>query len=129
MKRDIMYKKLKEDRGFTLLEVIIAISILTFGILAVGAMQGAALRGNNFAYGRTSASTLAQDALEDLMAERYADMVDGSREVDNYTISWDVEEIGAGTEAYKTITITVRYLDLMEIKPAKLRCTRSQLFA
>ena len=121
--------KLKEDRGFTLLEVIIAISILTFGILAVGAMQGAALRGNNFAYGRTSASTLAQDALEDLMALSYANMVDGSRDVDNYKITWDVEEIGAGTTAYKTIEVNVRYLGLMEIRPARLKCTRSQLFA
>ena len=124
-----MFIKLKEDRGFTLLEVIIAISILTFGILAVGAMQGAALRGNNFAYGRTSASTLAQDALEDLMALPYANMVDGSRDVDNYKITWDVEEIGAGTTAYKTIEVRVKYLSLMEIRPARLKCTRSQLFA
>jgi len=124
-----MLIKLREDRGFTLLEVIIAISILTFGILAVGAMQGAALRGNNFAYGRTSASTLAQDALEDLMALSYANMVDGSRDVDNYKITWDVEEIGAGTTAYKTIEVNVRYLGLMEIRPARLKCTRSQLFA
>jgi type IV pilus modification protein PilV len=123
-----MYIKLKENRGFTLLEVIIAISILTFGILAVGAMQGAALRGNNFAYGRTSASTLAQDALEDLMALPYASMDDGNRDIDNYRITWDVEEYGAGTASYKTITVTVRYLGLMEIKPARLRCTRSQLF-
>jgi type IV pilus modification protein PilV len=124
-----MYIKLKEDRGFTLLEVIIAISILTFGILAVGAMQGAALRGNNFAYGRTSDSTLAQDALEDLMALPYANMVDGSRTEGNYMINWTVTQIGTGTAAYKTITVTVRYLGLMEIRPARLRCARSQLFA
>ncbi len=123
-----MYKKLKEDRGFTLLEVIIAISILTFGILAVGAMQGAALRGNNFAYGRTSASTLAQDALEELMAQPYANMVSGSRTQDNYTVNWTVTPIGAGTAEYKTITVTVTYLGLMEIRPARLRCARSQLF-
>jgi type IV pilus modification protein PilV len=123
-----MYMKLKEDRGFTLLEVIIAISILTFGILAVGAMQSAALRGNNFAYGRTSASTLAQDALEDLMAKPYADMTSGSRPEGNYTIYWTVTQIGTGTNAYKTITVTVRYLNLMNIRPATLRCARSQLF-
>jgi len=124
-----MFIKLKEDRGFTLLEVIIAISILTFGILAVGAMQSAALRGNNFAYGRTSASTLAQDALEDLMALPYASMANGNRTEGNYSITWTVTQIGTGTEEYKTITVTVRYLGLMEIRPARLRCTRSQLFA
>jgi prepilin-type N-terminal cleavage/methylation domain-containing protein len=126
-----MYIKLKEDRGFTLLEVIIAISILTFGILAVGAMQSAALRGNNFAYGRTSASTLAQDALEDQMALSYDNMIVGnfSRDEGNYTVNWTVTEFGTGTTAYKTITVTVTYLGLMEIRPARLRVTRSNLFA
>lgn len=124
--------KLKEDRGFTLLEVIIAISILTFGILAVGAMQGAALRGDSFAYGRTSASTLAQDALESQMALPYAGMVNSefTSPIDNkYRIQCIVQEIGAGTTAYKTIEVRVKYLGLMEIRPARLRCTRSQLFA
>jgi len=126
-----MYIKLKEDRGFTLLEVIIAISILTFGILAVGAMQGAALRGNNFAYGRTSASTLAQDALEQLMAQPYANMLSSefNSPIDNkYKIQCIVQEIGAGTTAYKTIEVRVEYLGLMEIRPARLKCARSQLF-
>lgn len=124
-----MYIKLREDSGFTLLEVIIAISILTFGILAVGAMQSAALRGDSFAYGRTSASTLAQDALETQMAQPYASMDSGSRDDGNYTITWTVTTIGTGTTAYKTITVTVRYLGLMTIGPATLRCTRSQLFS
>jgi len=96
--------------------------------LAVGAMQGAALRGNNFAYGRTSASTLAQDALEQLMAQPYANMVSGSRTQDNYTINWTVTPIGAGTTAYSTIEVRVEYLGLMEIRPARLKCARSQLF-
>lgn len=59
------------EGGFTLLEVIIAISILTFGLLAVASMQTTAIRGNDNASNITEATTFAQDTLEDLMALRY----------------------------------------------------------
>ncbi len=53
--------------GFTLIEVLVAIVILTFGLLAVGSMQISAIRGN-FMGGNTSiALTLASQKMEDLL--------------------------------------------------------------
>jgi type IV pilus modification protein PilV len=53
--------------GFTLIEVLIAIVILTFGLLAVGSMQISAIRGN-FMGGNTSiALSLASQKMEDLL--------------------------------------------------------------
>jgi len=49
MEKRIM--KLKREKGFTLLEVIVAISILSFGLLAIASMQISAMRGNSFAGG------------------------------------------------------------------------------
>ena len=63
-------RKIRED-GFTLLEVIIAMSILTFGLLAVASMQTMAIRGNDNASRITEATTLAQDRLEKILALRY----------------------------------------------------------
>jgi prepilin-type N-terminal cleavage/methylation domain-containing protein len=60
-------KKKRIESGFTLLEVIVGISILTFGILAVASMQISAIRGNAFARDVTEASTLVGDQLEFLM--------------------------------------------------------------
>lgn len=57
----------KREKGFTLLEVIVAISILTIGILAVASMQIGAIRGNAFAGGVTEAATWAGDGIEKLM--------------------------------------------------------------
>jgi type IV pilus assembly protein PilV len=57
----------KREKGFTLLEVIVAISILTFGILAVASMQMSAIRGNAFAGGVTEGATWAGDEIEKLM--------------------------------------------------------------
>ena len=62
-----MRKRIKEE-GFTLLEVIVAIAILTFGILAVASMQISSIRGNSFAGGVTEGTTWAGDQVERLMA-------------------------------------------------------------
>jgi prepilin-type N-terminal cleavage/methylation domain-containing protein len=57
--------------GFTLIEVLIAIVILTFGLLAVGSMQVSAIRGN-FMGGNTSiALSLASEKMEHLLNADY----------------------------------------------------------
>ena len=64
-------KKGHNEKGFTLLEVIVAISILTIGLLAVASMQVSAIRGNASAYGMTEGTWLASDQIEKLMIMPY----------------------------------------------------------
>jgi len=66
-------RKLKEEKGFSLLEVLVAISVLSIGILAVASMQIGAIQGNSFAGHVTEGTTWAQDKLEELMALPYED--------------------------------------------------------
>lgn len=66
--------KIKEENGFTLLEVIVAISLLTFGMLGVASLQAMAIKGNAFAGGVTEATTLAGDRMEYLMTLAYDDV-------------------------------------------------------
>jgi type IV pilus assembly protein PilV len=61
------------ERGFTLLEVIVAISILTVGLLAVASMQASAIRGNTLAGGVTEATNWASDQIEKLVELPYND--------------------------------------------------------
>lgn len=56
------------ERGFTLLEVIMAICVLTVGILAVASMQGSSSRNNILADSRTEAVTWAEDQMESLLS-------------------------------------------------------------
>jgi type IV pilus modification protein PilV len=68
-----------KEGGFTLLEVLIAVAILTFGILAVASMQVSAIRGNSQAWDVTEAATSAMDRIEKLMLADYdtdADLAD-----------------------------------------------------
>ena len=62
-----------DQRGFTLIEILIAITIFAIGILAVASMQISSINGNADAQRITDASTIAQDQLEELMALDYND--------------------------------------------------------
>ena len=63
----IHIRKRSSERGFSIIEVMIAISILSIGILALASMQVAAMRGNSFAGSVTEGSTWALDQIEKLM--------------------------------------------------------------
>ena len=57
----------RAQQGFTLIEVLIAIIVLSVGILAAASMQISALGGNLLAARTTSASSLAAATIEELM--------------------------------------------------------------
>ena len=61
------------NQGFTILEVLIAITILAFGLLAIATMQGSSIKGNSQAIGITEGITLAQDKAEELTRLAYDD--------------------------------------------------------
>jgi prepilin-type N-terminal cleavage/methylation domain-containing protein len=62
------------DKGFTLLETMVALTILVFGMLAVTAMFYTAIGGNSQGGRMTDAVSLAQQTLEALKASPYADI-------------------------------------------------------
>jgi type IV pilus assembly protein PilV len=67
---------LRRQKGWTLIEILIAIVVLTVGLLAVGTMQISAIRGN-FMGGNTSiALSLASQKMEDLFNQPYDDSGD-----------------------------------------------------
>ena len=88
-------KKGHNKQGFTLLEVIVAISVLTIGLLAVASMQVSAIRGNASAFGLTEATSWASDQIEKLIVLPYdhADLQDtdgdGNSGLENATEATD----------------------------------------
>lgn len=61
------------QRGFTLIEALVALLVLSIGLLGVAAMQLEALQGAHAAYQRSIASLAAQDAQERLWAKMAID--------------------------------------------------------
>ena len=66
-------KRLKQQGGFTLIEVLIALTIFAVGLLAIAAMQTSAIRMNSTAGHLTDLSTWGMDQLEQLMSLPYSD--------------------------------------------------------
>jgi type IV pilus assembly protein PilV len=112
-------KTIQKDQGFTLIEVLIAISIFAVGLLAVATMQLSAIRVNSTAGQITTRMTWAQDKIEELMALPYSDPwleVAGNppgqdsalhthqETSDDYIISWTVTD---DTPILNTKLITV----------------------
>jgi type IV pilus assembly protein PilV len=103
----------KESQGgFTLLEVIVAVSILTVGLLAVATMQGSAIIANGSAMDVTDATTLASDQMEKLAALPYDDAAlqdtddDGVSGLDN--IEFDGDPLTAADADYGITEQTAR---------------------
>ena len=61
----------KKEAGFTLVEILIAITILAFGLLAVATMQATSIKGNSQAISITEGVTIAQDKIEEFIGLDY----------------------------------------------------------
>jgi len=60
----------RRQGGFTLLEILIAIVILSIGLLGLAGLQATGLKNNYSAYQRTQASLLANEMLDRIRANR-----------------------------------------------------------
>jgi type IV pilus assembly protein PilV len=79
--------------GFTVIEVMIAITILAIGLLGIASMQMNAIRGNSLSDCITCALALAEDKMEELMGINYADP---ALEDSIYENNGDLTEIASG---------------------------------
>lgn len=62
--------QLKQDAGFTLIEVLVALVILSVGLFGVASMQLNSLRGNHSAYLRSQGLQYAYEVLDMMRANR-----------------------------------------------------------
>ncbi len=63
-----MIRSTGNRNGFTLLELLVAVSIIAVGLLAAASMQGVAVNSNSVANRVSVASSLAQQVAEDLLS-------------------------------------------------------------
>jgi len=105
--------KISANRGFTLIEVLVAVFLLTVALLGTAALTTTVIKGNSLSQRSTTATTLAKDKLEELKARSFTSLSGG-------TDSWNAEGTTGGTAYYtrtwtvtgtdpKTITVTVTW--------------------
>jgi type IV pilus assembly protein PilV len=97
------------QRGFTLIEVLIAMAIFSLGMLAIGTLQITSTNSNASARIHTEEYTWVVDQIERLTGLDYdhSDLDTGYHEVDQppYTVSWTVVD-DIPVDGAKMITVT-----------------------
>ncbi len=100
--------------GFTLVEILIAMTIFSIGILGVVALQVSSIQGNSFSRCTSEATALGQGKIEDLMGRDYDDpqlqVSDPplSEVTEGYTLTWTVTE-DATLSNTKNVSIQVAW--------------------
>ena len=106
----------KKSKGFSLIEVLIAIVILSITLLALAGLMVQTTRNNSFGNNITEASTFAQDAFERLRGRSYNSMTGGTDVITGltnprsstgqvYTRTWTIVKNPDSTHAEATITM------------------------
>jgi type II secretory pathway pseudopilin PulG len=105
---------LMRERGVTLLETVIAMVVIAFGLLAMGRLQMGMALGAEHARSRTEALQHARTVMEGLRARPYVDMAAGADVPPGtgsvaYERSWTVD--GSIDQRFKHVGVAVRWLD------------------
>jgi prepilin-type N-terminal cleavage/methylation domain-containing protein len=112
----VVLNYLTKSNGFTLVEVLVALIILSFSLLALAGLMVTTTKNNSFGSKMTEAATFAQDKLEELRAMRWKDIPEGTNSDPvpktgstgtDYTRIWKVKTDGI----LKTITISINWKD------------------
>jgi type IV pilus assembly protein PilV len=109
------------EKGFTMLEVLIGLIILSVGLLGLAAMQITFLRGNSFSIKMTEATSIARNKIEDFANTPFANITSGNDVGPivgstgiNYNRTWvvmDVDNDGDGDIDWKVVDVTTNWND------------------
>lgn len=128
--------KLKKSRGVSLIEVLVAVLVLSIGLLGLAALQGSSLQAGQSAYHRTQATNIAYEIADFARLNRSAALNSCDIPVldawDNFaatqlpggnvtvtfiacdegeiliTITWDEDRIEDAEDAGETLVVTTR---------------------
>ncbi len=105
------------NKGFSLLEILIGLVILAVGILAIAALQTTSVRGNFFSHNLMQATYVAQDRLESLKNMPFdsnqlnpGNYNDGSTTISGIVFNRTYQVVD-NVSGYKEITYTVSWND------------------
>ena len=108
----------KRSYGVGLVDVLIAVVIISGGLVAMGRLQGASATSSAVASQQSEAGFIAQKVIEDLRAKSWTSIVPGNYTLQpqigrsaTYDINYTVTESISGGPKFKTVVATVSWND------------------
>lgn len=96
----------RDARGFTIVEVLVAVLILSVGMLALASTAATVTRMIGQGQRFSEASTLAVERFEIIRAQDCADMGSGSADEGRYALTWTVSSVAGGNARSVALTVT-----------------------
>jgi prepilin-type N-terminal cleavage/methylation domain-containing protein len=90
--------------GFSLIEVIVAMVVLTVGLLGLAAGTGWMIRTVQFGQIETARSTALQSAVESVRAVPFASMTSGSETYGDHAVAWT---LGGGDQRSRVVQFVI----------------------
>ncbi|MEJ2200711.1 MAG: prepilin-type N-terminal cleavage/methylation domain-containing protein [Desulfuromonadaceae bacterium] len=103
------------SKGFSLIELLVAVTILAIGLLAVAGLQATAIQGNTHGNTISQATTLAEDQLETIRNMAYDDIVFASNPYVENNVGGSIFtretliEVDTPMIDLKRVTVTVKW--------------------
>jgi prepilin-type N-terminal cleavage/methylation domain-containing protein len=105
MKRMLLLRCAKQQKAFTLVEVLIALVILAIALLALAGVVMSTTMLLSHTIDREQAVNLAVGKLEELEGVDYdTELVDSSDQYDKYAVVWDVTDVTGGKKVELTVS-------------------------
>ena len=105
-----MKRMLRTEKGFTLIEVMIAIVLFAIGLLAFAGLEVVALRNSTYAKEYGKANTYAQQKVEEMKGTAWTSVSAGSDTLEGkFTRTWTVRV--TETDIMKTVAVNVTWVD------------------
>jgi len=94
MKKAMTTSRLRKSKGFTLIEIMIAIFLLVVAMLGVISVTVMVIKGNSFSKTMTTATTLAADKMEELKNTAYDNLAATATDTPEsiFTRTWAVTD-------------------------------------
>jgi type IV pilus assembly protein PilV len=102
------YRKLHLTRGFTLIEVLIAMVMFAIAVLGLATLQVGQIQANAKAKRRTTALTLAQDTIEKVRDGQGCSNTSQTQGAITYALECSTS---SGPDGVQDITVTVNWTD------------------
>ena len=104
--------RLRSGNGFTLMEVLVAMLILSVGLLGMAALTTGIINSNKLSNRISAATVLAQDKMEEIRSAGYAGAADDTEDynsIADYPLYKRITDVTDGdpAEGMKKITVTV----------------------